>query len=87
MSEENNVDKKETISENLESASNIITNDPKNWWKSKTIWVNLGAIVTMVAAKYGFNVALSEEMLTSIPLILGIVNIFLRSITHKPIGK
>lgn len=75
------------LADNLETVASVIEADPKNWWKSKTIWVNVGAIISMVAAKYGFNIHFSEEMLTSIPLVLGIVNIFLRSITSKPISK
>lgn len=83
-------DKKEEkmpLTDNLVTVASGIEADPKNWWKSRTIWVNLGAIVTIIAAKYGLDIQFSEDTLAAIPVLLGIMNLFLRSITTKPIGK
>ena len=75
------------LTDNLVAVAAGIENDPKSWWKSRTIWVNIGAIVTIIAAKYGLNVEFSEDVLAAIPVLLGILNLVLRSITTKPLSK
>jgi len=51
---------------------------PKVFYKSKTLWVNIIAIIAMVIqAKYGFIVSLEEQVAA-----LAIVNLVLRAVTH-----
>jgi uncharacterized membrane protein len=51
---------------------------PKVFYKSKTLWVNIIAIIAMlVQAKYGFIISLDEQLAA-----LAIVNLILRAFTH-----
>ena len=53
--------------------------DSKKWYLSKTFWVNLLALIAMVAQmQYGF--VFSAEMQTS---LLVLINMALRLITNK----
>jgi hypothetical protein len=60
--------------------------DGKPWYQSKTVWVNLVALVGAVGtwAQAGFGM----PGLTTIifPVLLPIANIILRLITKQPIG-
>lgn len=51
----------------------------KKFWRSKTLWVNMIALVAMVVqAKYGFIIALEEQA-----AILVIANLVLRALTKE----
>ena len=53
----------------------------KKWYKSKTLWVNLIALVALfLNDKLGFPLPQEEQM-----AILAVVNIILRFITKEPI--
>lgn len=69
-----------------------VLGNKKQWWESKTIWVNailaLVGIATYVTANYtpqslqdlGISPALANEVLKASPLFVGIANIILRTI-------
>lgn len=57
----------------------------KNWIKSKTIWTNVTAIITIIAAKFGFDIDPNSEFYMMLPTIMALVNIYLRKITDTPI--
>jgi hypothetical protein len=49
----------------------------KEWWKSKTLWVNVIALIAMIVqANYGFIIAPEEQI-----AVITIVNLILRAIT------
>ena len=56
----------------------------KPWWKSKTVWTNLTAIVTGIGAIVTGQVGLATGLP---PVIIAAVNIALRAITKEPIRK
>lgn len=55
----------------------------KKWIKSRTLWVNIIAIATIVLqAEYGFIISPELELAA-----LGIINLILRSITKEGLEK
>lgn len=54
----------------------------KDWWFSKTIWVNVIALIVIIFRDQ-FGLAITGEEST---YILGIINMILRFISHEPIG-
>jgi len=55
----------------------------KKWFFSKTVWINLIALVVLFTKNYfGFEVS-SEEA----GAVLVIVNLVLRAVTKQPLGK
>lgn len=57
----------------------------KPWWASKTIWVNLVALVGAVGA--GFGLELPGDLQASIVVaIMAIANIVLRFVTRQPVS-
>ena len=50
----------------------------KAWFKSKTLWINLIAIIGIVFYGKGFDA-------TTVGIILGVINFILRLITKKPV--
>ncbi len=60
-----------------------MTEENKLWWKSKTLWVNIIALVAMIIqANYGFIVAAEEQA-----AIIIVVNLILRAITKTGLEK
>lgn len=58
----------------------------KKWWESRTVWVNLAAIVAAITAYFGAPIYIDPELaMTLYPLILGIINLILRGSTDKSI--
>ncbi len=58
----------------------------KYWWKSKTVWVNIVAIITAIGAMFGLNIPLDPELcMTIFTLIIGLINLFLRKGTDIPL--
>ena len=50
----------------------------KEWWKSKTIWVNIIAIVALIVqSQFGYVLQPEEQI-----MILTMINIVLRAITN-----
>ena len=59
--------------------------ESKNWYQSKTLWVNFIAIVGIVANSL-WGIELDKEIQTALATsILAIVNIALRFVTNKAI--
>ena len=54
----------------------------KKWYRSKTIWVNIIAIVVMVSVNLG-AVEVSQEIATAEASILGVINLILRLVTKE----
>ena len=53
----------------------------KKWYKSKTIWVNLIALISLfLADKLNFQINAEEQL-----AILTVINIILRFITKEPV--
>lgn len=55
---------------------------PKKWWMSKTLWVNILAIIAFAIQTFTGVNWLSGEMQAT---ILGIINVFLRMVTKEKI--
>ena len=60
------------------------------FWQSRTVWINIIAIVASLAAYFGFdfkahNIS-QETVVTVITTVLGLVNLYLRKGTDKPIN-
>jgi hypothetical protein len=60
----------------------------KQWYESKTLWVNLVALIAAVTGAFGLDLGLDPEAQTSIVAgIMSVVNIVLRFTTKTPIAK
>ena len=56
--------------------------DSKPWYLSKTFYINIIALVGMIVqSKWGWVLQPEREM-----LVLGIVNMILRTVTKKPVA-
>ena len=54
-------------------------NNKKEWWKSKTLWINLIAMVVLIIQAFtGFIILLEEQA-----AIIIIINLILRAITGE----
>ena len=54
------------------------TQKAKEWWKSKTIWINMIAIAALIIqSQFGYALRPEEQL-----MILTVINIILRSITN-----
>ena len=72
----------EMMGDLIESLSTV--EEGKKWWKSKTVWVNIVAIIGSIGAVFGLNIPLDPELcMTLFPIILGAINIVLRKTTKK----
>lgn len=57
--------------------------EAKRWWQSKTVWVNIVALASvLLSTEFGFD--LTAEETTS---ILVVINLILRAVTKQPLGK
>jgi hypothetical protein len=54
----------------------------KKWYRSKTLWANIMAVVVVLAQDY-LGYTIDTEMAVQ---ILGFVNVVLRLITTEPVG-
>ena len=61
--------------------------ESKHWWASKTIWVNLLALVAIILNSL-YGIELEAEAQAAIATgVLAVLNIVLRAITKEPVGK
>ena len=60
--------------------------ESKKWYLSKTIWVNIVALIASIVAYYGINIP-PEEYGPIATYIIVFINIILRFVTRKPITK
>lgn len=59
----------------------------KPWWASKTIWINLIAVVaTLLAVTVGFEMDATFQA-EIVAVVMGIVNIVLRFVTVEPVNN
>lgn len=75
----------EDLFEHLLELYNEIESHPKekNWWESKTIWVNVGAIVAIIGSFFGLNLNIPPETYVTIAgVLMPLLNIWLRSETN-----
>ena len=54
-------------------------NNKKEWWKSKTLWINLIAMVVLIIQAFTWFIILLEEQAA----IIIIINLILRAITGE----
>lgn len=60
----------------------------KPFWTSKTLWVNVVALVASVTGAFGIDVGLTPEAQASIVGgIMAVANIVLRLVTKQPVGR
>ena len=58
------------------------------WFASKTLWVNVVALVATLAGVFKLDLGLTPEVqATVVTTILALVNIVLRFVTTTPISK
>ena len=59
----------------------------KSFWQSKTVWVNLVALVAMAFSFFGIDAGLTADVQAEIvAAVMAVVNIVLRFVTDRPIG-
>ena len=62
--------------------------EKKKWYSSKTVWANVIAGVATLTGIFGLDLGLDPETQASLVTgILAVVNIVLRFVTTKPVGK
>lgn len=57
----------------------------KVWWKSKTLWFNVLALVALVAANWGYTGQLPGSWQVFVPVAIALVNLILRLVTREPV--
>ena len=59
----------------------------KSWYMSKTLFVNIVALVATVTGAFGLDLGLTPEVQAEVAVgVMAVVNIILRLITSRPIG-
>jgi hypothetical protein len=59
---------------------------PKDFWKSKTFWFNVLALLVLVANGFGFADFQADPLLsTYAAVIITLINVILRFVTKQPI--
>ena len=58
----------------------------KKWYWSKTVWFNVLAFVVAVAAAFGFDGSLSDDIAVYVMPAVAVINLILRFVTNKAIG-
>lgn len=62
----------------------------KQWYESKTIWVNVAAVVAAILVYMtgpDFPIQLDSETLKALVALLGVVNVALRFVTNTGLTK
>lgn len=61
--------------------------ESKPFWASKTLWVNVLALVISVSTAFGLDLGISaEEQTAFVGGIMAVVNIILRLVTKAPVS-
>ena len=61
--------------------------ETKHFWKSRTLWVNLIAILGIVLnSQFGIEID-AEAQAALATSVLAVLNIILRLVTSQPVGK
>lgn len=58
----------------------------KVWYKSKTFWFNVLALICIIASRFGYTGELPEDWQLWPSLIIAIINLILRFTTKQPIS-
>lgn len=67
------------LMDRLNQIEQVLNNpDGKPWWTSRTIITNVIFIAVAIAAVFGFNIPISEDIITIVCLLVSVVNIWLR---------
>ena len=62
--------------------------EKKPFWASKTMWVNLVALVATVSTAFGLDLGLTpENQVAVVGAVIAVLNIALRFVTKAPIGS
>lgn len=59
--------------------------DTKIMWTSKTLWFNVLALITAVAAEFGYQGELPQGWETWVTVLVTAINIILRFVTKKQV--
>lgn len=74
------------IQDLVTSISNIPSG--KDWWTSKTVWINGLAIITALLAYFNVDFQIDPELFAVIlPVLIGLINLWLRKGTATPLTK
>ena len=57
----------------------------KAWYRSKTFWFNVLALICIIASRFGYTGELREDWQLWASLIVAIINLILRFVTKQPI--
>ena len=57
----------------------------KKWYQSKTMWVNIGLVTLSLIELFTNNNLVPVQYQPAIPVVIGVVNLYLRLITNQPI--
>lgn len=59
--------------------------DSKPFWASKTLWVNLVAVIAAVLGAFNVDMLTPEMQAQVVGVIMGVVNMVLRVVTKGPV--
>lgn len=60
--------------------------ETKSFWKSKTVWLNILAVIVEILVFTETSPVVPKDWLPVIALIHGVANIVLRFISNQPLG-
>jgi hypothetical protein len=65
----------------------MTTQIPKPFWSSKTLWINLIALVAAISTAFGVDLGLDPEaQIAIVGTVMSVINIVLRFVTKAPIS-
>ena len=60
--------------------------ESKPFWKSKTFWFNVLAVVLLIAGQFGYkDFKPNEDLLQIVGILIPLFNVVLRKITTQPV--
>ena len=60
--------------------------DPKPWYRSKTIWLNVVTVLIVSLTAISREMGLTATQLEIIAVIVAVLNILLRVLTDRPLA-
>jgi hypothetical protein len=65
----------------------MTTEIPKPFWASKTLWINLIALVAAISTAFGVDLGLDPEaQIAIVGTVMSVINIVLRFVTRAPVS-
>lgn len=61
--------------------------EPKPWYKSKTIWLNVVTVLIVALTAISREMSLTAVQLEIIAVVVAVLNIALRVITDRPVAS